>query len=69
MKVAYPSMWELMEDLRDMGETNAVVGRLIRIFPFGGACSLIVFLLAQATFHSSGHFSRRFSHLQRSFLC
>ncbi|KAF9062221.1 S-adenosyl-L-methionine-dependent methyltransferase [Rhodocollybia butyracea] len=27
VKVAYPSMWELMDDLRDMGESNAVVGR------------------------------------------
>ena len=27
VKVAYPSMWELLEDLRDMGESNAVVGR------------------------------------------
>ncbi|OSX59519.1 hypothetical protein POSPLADRAFT_1184289 [Postia placenta MAD-698-R-SB12] len=27
VKVAYPSMWELMEDLRDMGESNAVIGR------------------------------------------
>ncbi|KAL5530082.1 hypothetical protein ACEPAF_6339 [Sanghuangporus sanghuang] len=27
VKVAYPSMWELMEDLKDMGESNAVVGR------------------------------------------
>ncbi|TCD63880.1 hypothetical protein EIP91_004820 [Steccherinum ochraceum] len=27
VKVNYPSMWELMEDLRDMGESNAVVGR------------------------------------------
>ncbi|KAJ8473153.1 hypothetical protein ONZ51_g8045 [Trametes cubensis] len=27
VKVAYPSMWELMEDLQDMGENNAVVGR------------------------------------------
>ncbi|KAI0638589.1 S-adenosyl-L-methionine-dependent methyltransferase [Trametes polyzona] len=27
VKVAYPSMWELMEDLQDMGESNAVVGR------------------------------------------
>ncbi|KAG2156366.1 S-adenosyl-L-methionine-dependent methyltransferase [Suillus clintonianus] len=25
--VGYPSMWELLEDLRDMGESNAVVGR------------------------------------------
>ncbi|KAG8970594.1 hypothetical protein FRC05_000530 [Tulasnella sp. 425] len=25
--VAYPSMWELLEDLRDMGESNAVVER------------------------------------------
>ncbi|KDR84075.1 hypothetical protein GALMADRAFT_275287 [Galerina marginata CBS 339.88] len=27
VKVAYPSMWELMEDLQDMGENNAVIGR------------------------------------------
>jgi len=27
VKVEYPSMWELMEDLRDMGESNAVIGR------------------------------------------
>ncbi|KAJ3849446.1 S-adenosyl-L-methionine-dependent methyltransferase [Lentinula lateritia] len=27
VKVAYPSMWELMDDLRDMGESNAVIGR------------------------------------------
>ena len=29
VKVAYPSMWELLEDLQDMGENNAVVGRYI----------------------------------------
>lgn len=29
VKVAYPSMWELMEDLRDMGESNAVIGRSV----------------------------------------
>ena len=27
VKVAYPSMWELLEDLQDMGESNAVLGR------------------------------------------
>ncbi|RDB20096.1 Arginine-hydroxylase NDUFAF5, mitochondrial [Hypsizygus marmoreus] len=27
VKVAYPSMWELLEDLSDMGEGNAVIGR------------------------------------------
>ncbi|KAG9050063.1 hypothetical protein FS837_007816 [Tulasnella sp. UAMH 9824] len=27
VQVAYPSMWELLEDLRDMGESNAVVER------------------------------------------
>jgi NADH dehydrogenase [ubiquinone] 1 alpha subcomplex assembly factor 5 len=27
VKVGYPSMWELMEDLKYMGEGNAVVGR------------------------------------------
>jgi hypothetical protein len=34
IRVAYPSMWELMDDLRDMGESNAVVSRFAspRIF-------------------------------------
>ncbi|KAI0340873.1 S-adenosyl-L-methionine-dependent methyltransferase [Trametopsis cervina] len=27
VKVNYPSMWELLDDLRDMGESNAVIGR------------------------------------------
>ncbi|SJL02371.1 related to NADH dehydrogenase [ubiquinone] 1 alpha subcomplex assembly factor 5 [Armillaria ostoyae] len=27
VKVAYPSMWELMDDLRDMGESNVIIGR------------------------------------------
>lgn len=27
VKVMYPSMWELISDLRDMGESNAVVDR------------------------------------------
>ncbi|KAG6891706.1 hypothetical protein C0992_010109 [Termitomyces sp. T32_za158] len=27
VKVAYPSMWELLEDLSDMGEGNSVIGR------------------------------------------
>jgi NADH dehydrogenase [ubiquinone] 1 alpha subcomplex assembly factor 5 len=27
VKVNYPSMWELMEDLNDMGEQNAVLER------------------------------------------
>lgn len=29
VKVSYPSMWELMDDLRDMGESNAIIGRLV----------------------------------------
>jgi hypothetical protein len=29
VKVAYPSMFELVEDLRDMGESNAIVGRCV----------------------------------------
>ncbi|KAL1737644.1 hypothetical protein HDZ31DRAFT_51972, partial [Schizophyllum fasciatum] len=27
VKVAYPSMWELLEDLQSMGESSAIVGR------------------------------------------
>lgn len=38
VKVGYPSMWELVEDLRNMGEGNAVIERfadlnLIRLPP------------------------------------
>lgn len=29
VKVMYPNMWELMLDLRDMGESNAVLGRCV----------------------------------------
>jgi len=25
--IRYPSMWELLDDLRDMGENNAIIGR------------------------------------------
>ena len=25
--IGYPSMWELLDDLRDMGENNAIIGR------------------------------------------
>jgi len=27
--VGYPSMWELLDDLRDMGESNAIIGRWV----------------------------------------
>ncbi|KAI0268307.1 S-adenosyl-L-methionine-dependent methyltransferase [Gloeopeniophorella convolvens] len=27
VKIGYPSMWELLDDLRDMGENNAIIGR------------------------------------------
>lgn len=27
--IAYPSMWELLSDLKDMGETNAIFGRCV----------------------------------------
>jgi NADH dehydrogenase [ubiquinone] 1 alpha subcomplex assembly factor 5 len=29
VKVGYPSMWELLDDLRDMGESNAIIGRRV----------------------------------------
>ncbi|KAI0065953.1 S-adenosyl-L-methionine-dependent methyltransferase [Artomyces pyxidatus] len=27
VRIGYPSMWELLDDLRDMGESNAIIGR------------------------------------------
>jgi len=29
VSIAYPSMWELLDDLRDMGENNAIIGRCV----------------------------------------
>jgi hypothetical protein len=29
--INYPSMWELMADLRDMGESNAILGRRAQV--------------------------------------
>jgi NADH dehydrogenase [ubiquinone] 1 alpha subcomplex assembly factor 5 len=31
IRVAYPSMFELLEDLQDMGNSNAVVDRYIKL--------------------------------------
>lgn len=30
--IRYPSMWELLDDLRDMGENNAIIGRCAYVF-------------------------------------
>ncbi|KAI9448076.1 S-adenosyl-L-methionine-dependent methyltransferase [Lactarius indigo] len=32
VKIRYPSMWELLDDLRDMGENNAIIGRWVCAF-------------------------------------
>ena len=29
VRIGYPSMWELLNDLRDMGENNAIIGRCV----------------------------------------
>ena len=29
VRIGYPSMWELLDDLRDMGENNAIIGRCV----------------------------------------
>jgi len=31
VKVMYPNIWELVSDLRDMGENNAAVGRCVTL--------------------------------------
>jgi NADH dehydrogenase [ubiquinone] 1 alpha subcomplex assembly factor 5 len=31
LTIHYPSMWDLMSDLRDMGESNAILGRKAQI--------------------------------------
>ena len=34
VKVTYPSMWELIDDLRDMGESNAILDRFVICISF-----------------------------------
>ncbi len=34
VNVGYPSMWELLDDLRDMGESNAIIGRWALYYRF-----------------------------------
>lgn len=34
VNVGYPSMWELLDDLRDMGESNAIIGRWVLYYRF-----------------------------------
>jgi NADH dehydrogenase [ubiquinone] 1 alpha subcomplex assembly factor 5 len=29
VSIGYPTMWELLDDLRDMGENNAIIGRWV----------------------------------------
>jgi NADH dehydrogenase [ubiquinone] 1 alpha subcomplex assembly factor 5 len=31
LTIHYPSMWDLMSDLRDMGESNAILGRKAQV--------------------------------------
>lgn len=52
VKVAYPSMWELLEDLQDMGENNAVVGRSVGL-AFVPIIILLISTKCQAAYHSS----------------
>ncbi|TFY56434.1 hypothetical protein EVJ58_g7647 [Rhodofomes roseus] len=59
VKVAYPSMWELMDDLRDMGESNAVIGRSVcdlqRQSPlFLGSVQTLITVIAELHGHEDG---------------
>ena len=47
VKVGYPSMWELMDDLKHMGEGNAVIGRL-DVHGFLGGISQHTFALSNS---------------------
>lgn len=59
VKVTYPSMWELMEDLKDMGESNAVLGRYDLTTVFSDFSNTI----AQAELHPPRHIGGCFCHL------
>lgn len=47
--INYPSMWELMSDIRDMGESNAILGRRATI-------SRDVLLAAEAIYKGLLHY-------------
>ena len=63
VKVAYPSMWELMEDLQDMGESNAVIGRYISALKCYWT-QLISY--CQTKYNPSRYIGRCIRYLQRS---
>lgn len=63
VKVAYPSMWELMEDLQDMGEGNAVIGRYTTTLK----CYWIQLIsYCKTKYNPSRYIGRCIRHLQRS---
>jgi hypothetical protein len=51
VNVGYPSMWELLDDLRDMGESNAIIGRWATYYRFVFHAKLMI--------DSSRHLLRR----------
>ena len=61
VKVHYPSMWELLEDLQDMGESNAIIGRYV--FPALVCDYDLTFL--QAKLHAQRYLSGSVGHLSR----
>lgn len=60
LKVGYPSMFDLMEDLRDMGESNAVIGRFV-----SASLGLVVLSLPQAAVPPSRYSGCGISYIQR----
>lgn len=64
VRVGYPSMWELVEDLRDMGEGNAILGRFVfylALLPGSPSQRMT----NQTTFHAPGHLGCGFCYLSR----
>jgi hypothetical protein len=61
VRVAYPTMWELIGDLQDMGESNAIVGRFVYL-----EISFIFYLLispSQRALHSPRYVGGCICHL------
>lgn len=68
VKVAYPSMWELMEDLSDMGEGNAVIGRLVASLTCG-ATMLTTLSAATSYTKTPSQLLRRFIKVSSVIIC
>lgn len=63
IQVKYPSMWELVQDLQDMGESNAIVDRSVLTTEKPRIRTLLSFCPLKATNSTARYFTKCFVHL------